>query len=356
MNASNQGYFHRLSLQSPTEFWINNATFADAKAALAAGAVCATTNPTYISRLLKEEPDYVAGLIDEASLETNDDDLIADLVYQKSVARLQQLFFPLFQRTNGHHGYVAIQGDPRFNSDPDAILESALRYRKLGENIIIKVPSWPAGALALEKLVELGFPTIATLGFSVDQAVYMAEAYRRALKRSKKRPVCYITFIAGVLDTYLAEISAQRGNIVSQEALRHAGCEASRAAYRIYKSRGYEAILLGGGARGPHHFTELAGGELAITIGWSLAQQIIGADGPIVARIDAQVPASILSELESHLPEFRSACHEHSLQPEAFHNFGPVASFQASFLAGTDAVLKAISSRRNSTVSREIGR
>jgi transaldolase len=356
MKTSNPGYFHRLTQQSPTEFWINNPTFEEAKAALAAGAVCATTNPTYVSRLLKEEPDYIADLIDAASREAANDDLIADLVYQKAVARLQQLFLPLFERTNGHHGYVAIQGDPRSNSDPDAILESANRYRKLGENIIIKVPSWPAGAVALEKLVELGFPTIATLGFSVDQAVYMAEAYRRALKRSKKRPLCYVTFIAGVLDGYLAEISAQRANIVSQEALRHAGSEASRAAYRIYKSRGYEVFLLGGGARAPHHFTELVGGELAITIGWSLAYQIIEADGPIVPRIDAGTPTSIISKLESHLPEFRNSYREHSMQPEDFHDFGPVASFQASFLAGIEAVLKSISLRRNSTVLRKMER
>jgi transaldolase len=356
MNASDPGYFHRLSGQSPTEFWINNATFSEAKGALAAGAVCATTNPTYLSRLLKEEPDFVADLIDEALKETNDDDRIADLVYQKAVARLLRLFLPLYEQTQGQRGFVAIQGDPRVNTDPDAILESAIRYRDLGENIIIKVPSWPAGAVALEKLVEMGFPTIATLGFSVDQAVYMAEAYRRALNRFKTRPSCFVTFIAGVLDTYLGEISAQKGNIVSNNAIRHAGCEASRAAYRIYKARGYEAILLGGGARGPHHFTELVGGELAITIGWNLAQQIIESGVPIVSRIDAETPGSILSELETHLPDFRKSYREHSLQPEEFHDFGPVASFQGSFLAGMETLLKGISSRRSTTVLGKVGR
>jgi len=356
MNPSDRGYFHRLSAQSPTEFWINNSTFSEAEAALAAGAVCATTNPTYLSRLLKEEPDYVADLIDEASKETNDDDRIADLVYQKAVGRLLKLFLPLYEQTHGQRGFVAIQGDPRINLYPDSILEGAIRYRELGENIIIKVPSWPAGAVALEKLVEMGFPTIATLGFSVDQAVYMAEAYRRALNRTKKRPACFVTFIAGVLDTYLAEISAQQGNIVSKDAVRHAGCEASRAAYRIYKLRGYEAILLGGGARGPHHFTELVGGELAITIGWNLAQQIIESGAPIVPRIDAVTPSSVLSELEAHLSDFRKSYRENSLRPEEFQDFGPVASFQGSFLAGMETLLKAITSRRNPTVQRKMGR
>ena len=356
MNSPDPGYFHRLSEQSPTEFWINNSTFLEATAALAAGAVCATTNPTYLSRLLKEEPEYVAGLIDEASKETRDDDRVADLVYQRAVVRLLKLFLPLYQQTQGQRGFVAIQGDPRVNSDPDAILEGAVRYRQLGENIIIKVPSWPAGAVALEKLVEMGVPTIATLGFSVDQAVYMAEAYRRALHRTTKRPPCFVTFIAGVLDTYLAEESAKRGNIVSKDAIRHAGCEASRAAYRIYISRGYEAILLGGGARGPHHFTDLVGGELAITIGWNLAQQIIESGAPIVPKIDEAAPSSILSELEAQLPDFRKAYRENSLQPAQFQDFGPVASFQGSFLAGTETLLKAISLRRNAAVLGKMGR
>ena len=122
MNASDPGYFHRLSEQSPPGFGINNATFSEGKAALAAGAVCATTNPTYLSRLLTQEPDCVADLIDEASKETNDDDRIAGLVYRKAVARRLKLFLPLYEQTQGQRRFVAIQGDPRANTDPDAIL------------------------------------------------------------------------------------------------------------------------------------------------------------------------------------------------------------------------------------------
>jgi transaldolase len=355
MSTSGDGYFERLSKQTRTELWINNATLAEAEAALSAGAVCATTNPTYLARLLKEEPDYVAKLIDETLKDTDDDSQVAYSIYQRSVARLQKLFYPLYKQTLGRYGYVAIQGDPRLNTDPEAIFEGAVRYRRLGENIIIKVPAWPAGARALERLVEMEIPTIATLGFSVDQAVYMAEAYRRALQKSKTRPVCYVTFIAGVLDTYLAELSAQNGNVVPGGAIQQAGCMATRVAYRIYKSRGYEAILLGGGARGSHHFTELVGGELAITIGWSLAHQIIEADGPIVSRIEAETPPDIVSELEAHFPDFRKSYCEHSLRPEKFHEFGPVAAFQGTFLAGMETVLEAIAAQRRSAALGKVG-
>jgi transaldolase len=355
MDTQDNGYFHRLSKQTRTEFWINNATLAEAESALSAGAVCATTNPTYLARLLKEEPAYVPKLIDETLQETDDDSQVADLIFQKAVARLQKVFYPLYQRTQGRYGYVAIQGDPRQNTNPDAIFEGALRNRQLGENIIIKVPSWPAGATALERLVEVEIPTIATLGFSVDQAVYMAEAYRRALKKSQTRPVCYVTFIAGVLDTYLAELSAQKGNMVPREAIQQAGCAATRVAYKIYKSRGYEAILLGGGARGSHHFTELVGGEMAITIGWNLAHQIIETDAPIVTRINAETPPPIVAELEAHLPDFRKSYCEHSLRPEEFYDFGPVAAFQSTFLTGVETLLKAIALRRSSAAYGKVG-
>ena len=340
------GYFRRLSEQTRTEFWINNPTLAEAEEALSAGALCATTNPTYPARLLKEEPEYCTGVIDSGIGESDDDGKVADFLYQKAVARLQALFYPLYTRTQARHGYVAIQGDPRVNTDAAAILEGAVRYRRLGENIIIKVPAWPAGATALEKLVEMEIPTIATLGFSVDQAVYMAEVYRRALTRSKTRPVCYVTFIAGVLDTYLSEQSARLGNVVPADTIQHAGCSASRVACKLYKSRGYEAVLLGGGARGPHHFTELVGGDLAITIGWNLARQIIEANGPVVSRIDAEAPPAALLALKEHLPDFLKSSSERSLAPEEFRNFGPVADFQGTFLSGQETVLGAIASRR----------
>jgi transaldolase len=348
VTAANDGYFQRLSRQTRTEFWINNPTLAEAEAALTAGALCTTTNPTYPARLLKEEPEYAAKVIDAGIRESDDDGQIADSLYENAVARLQRLFYPLYKRSERRHGYVAIQGDPRLNTDPAAILDGAVRYRRLGDNIIIKVPSWPAGATALEKLVEMEIPTIATLGFSVDQAVYMAEVYRRALRKSKTRPACYVTFIAGVLDTYLAEQSTRRGNLVSADAIQHAGCAASRVAYRIYKSRGYEAVLLGGGARGSHHLTDLVGGELAITIGWSLARQIIEADGPVKSQIDTETPPAVLSELEKHLPDFRKSYSENSLAPEEFRDFGPVAAFQSTFLSGVETVLSAVASRRKS--------
>lgn len=122
-------YFRRVFHKASTEFWINNATPKEAENAIASGAVGATTNPTYPSKLLKDPP-YLNKLIDQALEESDSDDQIADMVYKKAVAPLQILFQPLYENSNGRYGYVAIQGDPRANENPDAIIAGAHDYRK----------------------------------------------------------------------------------------------------------------------------------------------------------------------------------------------------------------------------------
>jgi len=160
-----------------------------------------------------------------------------------------------------------------------------------------------------------------------------------------------VTFIAGILDTHLAEYSKSHGDLVPEEYIRHAGCAASRVSYRLYEQREYRAILLGGGARSSHHFSELVGGDMAITIGWSLARQLIEADGPISPTIKNRTPEAILAALEEKLPDFGKSIHENALAPEEFREFGPVAGFQQAFLAGYDTLREAIVGRRSRRAS-----
>jgi len=131
------GYFHEVARNYGTQFWINNPTLKEASDAIEAGACCATTNPTYVARLLREEPDYAASLIDEAVAGTDDDDDAADGIVQRAIARVAKSFEPVFERSNGCRGLVAIQGDPRLNDDPEEIIQGAKRYRPIGKNILL---------------------------------------------------------------------------------------------------------------------------------------------------------------------------------------------------------------------------
>jgi len=342
------GYFHRVLERTSTQFWINSAIQADLEYALKAGAVGNTTNPTHPPRAIKADRERWQPVIDKI-LKTNPEmtnDEVADELTQQMAVRRLEMFRPLYEKSGGKYGYVAIQGNPFINDDLDKILPEAKKYAKLGENIGVKIQSTAVGAKAVEELTALGVNTICTKGFSIAQAIHMAEAYEKGLKRTDARPRCFVVNIPGVFDEYLAEVAEAEGLDVSAECLLHAGSIMTRRLYHIMQERGYKAYLLGGGSRAPHHFTELVGGDLAMTISISHARPLVEMNLPVVSRIDAEPEADILRELEDNFPDFRRAYYEDGLAPEQFLDFGPCVKFQKACERGYLATVEEIQSRR----------
>ena len=175
-----QGYFHRVTRETPTRFWVNNPTIEDAKRAVAAGAISCTTNPTFCSNMIKakSESAYALSVIDSIVQQTADDDTAADLVQQRLVKRVMENFLPLYERRPGLEGLVSIQGDPGADDDPNHIVEEALRFRKLAKNFIAKIPCTDAGLQAIEILIAEDMPTIATEVFAIAQVAETCELYR----------------------------------------------------------------------------------------------------------------------------------------------------------------------------------
>jgi transaldolase len=106
--------------------------------------------------------------------------------------------------------------------------------------------------------------------------------------------------------------------------------------------------MLGGGARGLHHFTEMVGSEMHITINWKgTADRLIEQDPPVVHRNDAPTPQYVIDELLEKLPDFRRAYEEDGLNREDFADFGPVVLFRSMFVKGWDFLLDTIRKRRD---------
>ena len=341
------GYFHRVAQETPTRLWINNPMGSDIKRAIEAGAVSCTTNPSYCSKLLRGDADYVRGVIDSIIEQIEDNDVAAERVYQIVSQRVMRGFLPTYEASKGAYGYVTMQGDPRLDTDPDAIVEEALRGRKLGENFMAKIPVTWAGIQAMERLVERDVPICATEIFSVSQAIHMCEVYQRASQKSGKHPPFYVTHITGIFDQLFRETAENEHIDISADALAQAGCAIARKEYRILKEQGYPGTLLGGGARGLYHFTEMVGGNVHITINWSMAQELIEADGSVVSRIDVEPPQSVVDELCEELPNFRRAYCEGAISVKEFKDFGPVVLFRTMFLNGYSRLLDEIAERRS---------
>ena len=342
-------YFKRVKELTPTRFWINNPTPQEAREAIAAGAISCTTNPTYCMSQIKSasEKDKVFSMIDNVLKENDDNRKVADIIQQKLVKKILDIFLPLYEKNPGKEGFVSIQGDPTLDENTENIIDEALRYRKLGKNFIAKIPVTKAGMEAIEALIPENMPIIATEIMGISQAIKASELYKRVSSKCGKFPPLYITHITGIFDEYLGEVVRNDKINIFPDYLWQAGAIIVRKQYKIFKDREYPGIMLGGGARGLHHFTEMVGSEMHITINWKgTADELIDGNPPVVYRMFNPAPQKVIDELLQKLPDFKKAYLEDGLALEEFKDFGPVNHFRNKFINGWEFLLNVIKERR----------
>ena len=346
---STKGYFQRVREETPTRFWINNPTLAQAEQALQAGAVGCTTNPSYVSKLFSSPEDYrvVLRAVDLLVPYEKNDSIVAAKVQSMMVARLSDLFLPLYEASGGQAGFVTIQGDPFRETEARSIIDEGIENRRIGPNIMVKIPVTLPGIEAIRYFVDSDEPTMATEVMGLSQAIAICEAYRAASRASGHRPAFYVTHITGILDDHFKRVIEENNLQISPEAVRLAGLSVAKRLYALIRERAYPGILIGGGARKLEDFTELVGGDLAVTINWTgTADVLIGKNGPVVSRIDVPVDARIVTELKAKLPDFSRAYEPEGMEPAEFYDFGGVELFRTSFMKGWKQLLDLVAERK----------
>ncbi|HHW31652.1 MAG TPA: hypothetical protein GXX20_08270 [Clostridiaceae bacterium] len=340
-----EGYFKRVTRMTPTRLWINNVTVSQARVGIAAGAVGCTQNPSYVSKMLKEEPQLCEQLIDKWIEKTDDDTEVLIQVQAELVGLIAREFMPLYESSHGELGYVTIQGDP-FQENTDAIMRQAEIARAYGPNIMVKIPVVPDGIKAISSLVKMGIPVCCTEVFAVQQAIDICEALLKATEGNPKT-VVYLAHIAGIYDEYLGNYVKANNIDIEPDILWHAGIAVAKKVYETVKERRYPVEFLSGGARGLHHFTEMVGAEATVTINWSGTGEELEKSNPVVVqRFHMPTPSSVIDELLRKLPDFRKGFFPGELSPEEYENFGPVALFRNTFEKAWKQALVEISQRR----------
>ena len=344
-----ESYFLRVARQTPTEFWINNPTRAQADLAIAHGASGCTNNPSYSQKMVDHpaEGKYARKILDGTINENNDVGFVAAEYQRRLVKPIAEKFLPLFQKTGGRKGYVSIQGDPIHEENPDVIIREALENRKISPNICCKIPTTRAGLQAMEYLISQDVPLNATEIFGIRQAVMLCETYQRASRKYGKTPQLYISHIAGIYDDHLKNVVERDKIDISPDVLWQAGLVIARKLYQIMQDRQYPGIFVAGGARGLHHFTEMVGGKVCCTINWEgTADKLIEQDPPVVYRLFNPVPQQVIDELVEKLPDFKRGYLENGLEIDEFEDFGPVCLFRSAFIKSWQRVLDLISERQ----------
>lgn len=342
-------YFIRVTEQSPTMFWINNPTLPQADLAIEHGALGCTNNPSYTQKMLDhpEYSEYAYGVLDQVLREIADDRKAAIEFQARMVKPVADKFMPMFEQSGGEHGFVSIQGDPFADDVPEEIVEQALYNRTVSPNIACKIPVTEPGLAAIEELVPQNVPINSTEIFGVSQMVALAETYERSARKAGVFPMMYMSHIAGIYDDYLRNYVKENDVQISPDVLHQAGLAVARKVYQIMTERAYKITFVGGGARGLHHFTEMVGGRVCVTINWvGTADKLIENDNPVVYRLFNPVQQKVIDELMEKLPAFKQGYLEDGLTPEEFEEFGPVQLFKSAFTKSWGRVLEIIKDRR----------
>jgi transaldolase len=346
----NNGYFHRVTRQTPSRFWINNPTRHEADLAIAEGATGCTLNPSYTQKMLDhpEEGPYAHKILEEVIRDVPDDVEAVAEFQRRMAAPICEKFMGIFETSSHQDGYVSIQGDPIREEDPNVIITEAHHNLKVSPNVCIKIPTTKSGLTAMRTLVPEGTVINATEIFAVQQGLDLGELYESLVPKGEKGPKLYYSHIAGIYDDALKAYADKHQVDISPDLIAQAGLAVSRKLYTMVKESGYRMSFIGGGARGLHHFTELVGGDVNLTINWKgTAEDLVKLNPFVVSRIFNPVPHKVIDELMAKLPDFKRGYIVGGIHVDEYDEFAPVELFRSSFIKSWKRVTEIIKEKRN---------
>lgn len=283
----------RMTRETPTEYWNDSCDPAELAYAIERGATGATSNPGIVLDVLKADRAAWTVRIRElaaANPAWSEVELSWAIAGEMAV-RGAGLLRPVFEATGGRRGRQSIQVNPAAYRDTGAMVAQALHLHGLAPNLHIKFPATEAGIAAIEEATAQGVNTNATVSFTVAQAVAA----------------------------------------IDPAAPNWAGIAVLKRTYALFRERSYRSRLLSAAYRHPLHWTELVGGDLAMTLTYPW-QVRFNASGIVPEpRIDQPVDRAILDVL-LRLDEFRCAYEPDGLSPAEFDGYGSTVRTLRAFI------------------------
>jgi transaldolase len=331
---------HETAATTVTDYWNDSCSVEELTYAIARGAVGATTNPTIVGDVLKKEMhlwrDRIREIIAENPVWTEDQ--VTWRLIEEMALRGAELLQPVFEREGGKKGRLSIQTDPRYYRDAARIAEQAVRFAALAPNMQVKIPVTCAGVQAIEEATAAGVNVNATVCFTVPQAVAVAEAVERGLRRRQEAggevaamtPVC--TLMVGRLDDWMGVLVKRDGVIGDPGIVHWAGIACMKKAYGIFNERAYRTRLLAAAYRSHLHWSEFIGGDVILTIPYAWQRLFNASDIAVVPRMEEPVPPGIVDELYRRFDDFRRAYDADGMRVDEFDAYGATARTLRGFI------------------------
>lgn len=318
-----------------TTWWHDSADPAELQRGLDRGAVGVTTNPFLTNLSLAKERAAWAADVEAVLARGLPGEQKAEALMRPVVTRAAAMYQPQYDASGGKRGFVCAQVNPSRAGEREAMLAMARRFHAWAPNIAVKLPAVAAGLDVLEDCIAEGITATATVSFTVPQTLAIAERCRAGRERARRGGVtpgeCFAVIMIGRLDDYLREVAADSKAPVSEPDIRQAGLAVTKRAYRLYRERGYEAVLLVAALRGSYHLTELAGAELVMSIAPGPQEWFISEDHPREERIGRDIAPDVVERLRS-LPEFVKAYEPDGMAPTDFISYGATQRTLSQFI------------------------
>jgi transaldolase len=125
----------------------------------------------------------------------------------------------------------------------------------------------------------------------------------------------------GRIDDYLREVACDSRTDVSEYDIRLAGVAIAKRGYRIFRERGYKAVLLLAAHRGLYHLTEFAGADCVASLVPGFQQEFEQTELAFEKRIEAAIPGDVIERLR-RVPDFVQAYEPDGMRPNEFITYG----------------------------------
>jgi transaldolase len=325
MAVSSNTYLNWVIENTPTTWWHDSADPAELQLGLDRGAIGVTTNPFLSSVALGKNRASWAAEVNSVLAKNLEAEQKAEELMRHVVTRAAAMYQPHYKKSGGKQGFVCAQVNPSRAGEREAMLAMARRFHAWAPNIAVKLPAVSAGLDVLEDCIAEGITTAATVSFTVPQAIAIAERCRAGRRRAQSKGIkpgeCFAVIMIGRLDDYLREVALDTRAPVNEPDIRQSGLAVSKRAYKIYRERNYEAVLLVAALRGSYHLTELAGAKLIMSIAPAPQEWFIAKDHPREEHIEKEIASDVVQRLLS-MPEFVKAYEPDGMAPKDFISYG----------------------------------
>lgn len=197
-----------------------------------------TSNPSIFEKAISGSSDYDEDIAELSETGKEDTDLFFEMAI-KDIQRAADLFKPVFDKTNGHDGFVSLEVSPYLARKTEETIDQArdLWKRVDRKNVMIKIPGTKEGLPAIRKCLSEGININVTLLFGLPRYREITEAFMGGLEDRLKAGKS-IDHIASVASFFLSRIDVMIDPMVKEKGdkklVGKVAVASAKQAYQIY--------------------------------------------------------------------------------------------------------------------------